>query len=605
MPTNPDIQGCIDVWGYAAATGSWLLGGWVPWTDGVPPQGFLTVSLRFAPEDGGDGGEVSGDALVVATSRADLFGRGVGILLHLPASGLRSGALLSATLHLPGDAAGPAPRMQSIPDTQRLSDRVLSDTLARSLPGQVGEWADRLSEVLARRGFEQQDTLDRLGDRCAFRIDEAIRCGENGVLLDGWLVAAPSGVRAVRLRCGLRSTRLSIGNAAAVGGMRVARPDVLDKYGRALGSHDVRCGFVLFEPHGFEPGCVPFFEIEATGGEVAYARLHWSRLRGLPAIRHALGHLSPRYNDVPRCFDLLGPAIEQLNLARLEPERGYREMMFGAAPAQPRCSVIVPLYGRVDYLEVQVAFLAGGGFAHRHELIYVVDDPEIADAAVHLADTVFRRFGVPIRLLLLDENHGFAPACNAGLGIAAGEAVCFLNSDVFGLEPDWLDRLLSRLDEAELVGPLLLFEDDTVQHGGMGFETVPELGGWWFPTHPGKGSRPDGAAGLSFHPAITGACMVMRRALALELDGFDENFVIGDFEDSDLCLRAAERGARCAVDAGVALYHLERKSQASHEHGWRMNLTLFNAWLHQRRWGARLDVLCDADPVPGALEAVS
>jgi hypothetical protein len=35
---------------------------------------------------------------------------------------------------------------------------------------------------------------------------------------------------------------------------------------------------------------------------------------------------------------------------------------------------------------------------------------------------------------------------------------------------------------------------------------------------------------------------------------------------------------------GVEMYHLERKSQVAPGAGWRMNLTLYNAWVHQRRW---------------------
>ena len=81
----------------------------------------------------------------------------------------------------------------------------------------------------------------------------------------------------------------------------------------------------------------------------------------------------------------------------------------------------------------------------------------------------------------------------------------------------------------------------------------------------------------------------MPRRLANDLGGFDESFVIGDFEDSDLCLRAREAGVASAVDHGVVLYHLERKSQASAAETWRMNVTLFNAWLHQGRWAAKLE----------------
>jgi GT2 family glycosyltransferase len=86
--------------------------------------------------------------------------------------------------------------------------------------------------------------------------------------------------------------------------------------------------------------------------------------------------------------------------------------------------------------------------------------------------------------------------------------------------------------------------------------------------------------------AITGACMVMRRALAEQIGGFDEAYVIGDFEDSDLCLKLRDMELDSAVDHGSKMYHLERKSQAGGEKLWRLNMTAYNAWQHDRRWGA-------------------
>jgi GT2 family glycosyltransferase len=70
----------------------------------------------------------------------------------------------------------------------------------------------------------------------------------------------------------------------------------------------------------------------------------------------------------------------------------------------------------------------------------------------------------------------------------------------------------------------------------------------------------------------------------MQLKGFDESYVVGDFEDSDLCLRVKREGKLCAVDHDVHLYHLERKSQENASESWRRNLTLYNAWVHQRRW---------------------
>ena len=83
-------------------------------------------------------------------------------------------------------------------------------------------------------------------------------------------------------------------------------------------------------------------------------------------------------------------------------------------------------------------------------------------------------------------------------------------------------------------------------------------------------------------------CLVLPRDLLERMGGLDPAFLIGDFEDADLCLRLAAAGRRVAVDHGVRMHHLERQSQAGAEQRWRMNLTLCNAWTHEQRWGATL-----------------
>jgi GT2 family glycosyltransferase len=77
-----------------------------------------------------------------------------------------------------------------------------------------------------------------------------------------------------------------------------------------------------------------------------------------------------------------------------------------------------------------------------------------------------------------------------------------------------------------------------------------------------------------------------------ELGGLSEDYIIGDFEDSDLCLRAAAAGRRNYVALDVELYHLERQSQARiGDAQWRNNLTLYNCWLHDQRWAAQIEKL--------------
>ena len=118
------------------------------------------------------------------------------------------------------------------------------------------------------------------------------------------------------------------------------------------------------------------------------------------------------------------------------------------------------------------------------------------------------------------------------------------------------------------------------------YRPLPEYGDWHFVDHPNKGRRPEAGKGVLIAPVITAACLVMKRDIANDLKGFDESFIIGDFEDADLCQRLSQKGLQCAVDTDVVLHHLERQSQNRLSGHWRMNLTLYNAWLHQRRWFA-------------------
>jgi GT2 family glycosyltransferase len=151
------------------------------------------------------------------------------------------------------------------------------------------------------------------------------------------------------------------------------------------------------------------------------------------------------------------------------------------------------------------------------ELIYVLDDPPRKNDLINLAQRCFRWFGIPMRLVLLPQNVGYGPANNEALRVAHGRYVCFLNSDVLPRDGEWLRRMVGALEadgDLGAVGARLLFEDGTVQHDGMSLRRLPQFGNIPFPLHPGKGQRPPPGRGLRQVEAITGACMVLPRALA-------------------------------------------------------------------------------------------
>jgi GT2 family glycosyltransferase len=134
-----------------------------------------------------------------------------------------------------------------------------------------------------------------------------------------------------------------------------------------------------------------------------------------------------------------------------------------------------------------------------------------------------------------------------------------------------------------------LYEDGSVQHAGMTFRRHAPWGDLWINEHLHKGQSAQGLTGVRKVEAATAACALVDTALYRELGGLSEDFIIGDFEDSDFCLRAVAAGRRNWVALDIELYHLERQSQDRiGEALWRANLTLYNCWQHHQRWAAQL-----------------
>src|SRR5690606_2930480 len=112
-----------------------------------------------------------------------------------------------------------------------------------------------------------------------------------------------------------------------------------------------------------------------------------------------------------------------------------------------------------------------------------------------------------------------------------------------------------------MVGPLLQYPEGSVQHAGMA--ATRQLGnpGLVFSYHPGKGCAWDGGDKASEHPMLTGACLLLRKRDYLAVGGLDENYLVGDFEDSDFSLKLRALGKRLYLVPAARLWHLERQSQ--------------------------------------------
>ena len=418
-------------------------------------------------------------------------------------------------------------------------------------------------ERLLARGFTGRDTLSWLSAPIRMVVARLLPTPK-GLLIQGWLGDPHHAVAQIRLRAG-----------EAVWPLRPGAWFDTENFD-AEGAR----GFIARAPVNTPLG-EAWLDVTLTTGETGTLPLP-AELSTLRSLLAAAGRIPD--SALEHVFgEVLGPALVALNRRHLARPMAVEERRFGTLPAEPRASLVIPLHGRLDMMPVQMALFSACRM-EGDEIIFVLDDPPRREAALAMAQSCLDRFGLPLRLILPAETRGFGPASNLGLRHARGRVVVFLNADAFPRGTDWLDRLVAALEPPDVgaVGARLLYPDGSLQHGGMRMEASAH--GWRFPEHPGKGLRPPPVA-LREVEALTGACLALRREVAEHFGGFDPDYVIGDFEDADLCARLRKAGLRCIMEDRATLVHLERQSQGrADEQAGRWNLTLLNAWSYRQRW---------------------
>jgi GT2 family glycosyltransferase len=256
-------------------------------------------------------------------------------------------------------------------------------------------------------------------------------------------------------------------------------------------------------------------------------------------------------------------------------------IQFGTPPVDPAVSIIVPLYGDIRLVELQLATLADDAEIAGADLIYVLDSPDLAGPLTELSAELHDLYRLPFRLVTLQRHSGYAGANNVGASLSNGRLLVLLNSDVMPRGHGWLSTMVEFYESTQQIGalgPKLLFEDDSIQHAGMYFHAPPGRN-IWENAHYFKGmhsSLPAANAARAV-PAVTGACLMISRDLYLDHDGLLGLYVQGDYEDSDFCLRLRRAGYDNWYLPEVELYHLEGQS---YDLRTRQRNARYNVWLH-------------------------
>lgn len=184
------------------------------------------------------------------------------------------------------------------------------------------------------------------------------------------------------------------------------------------------------------------------------------------------------------------------------------------------------------------------------------------------------------------ENFNFSRMCNEGARNSKSEFILFLNDDVIALAPGWIDALLAPLQDRTVgaAGALLSYPDGRLQHAGMVLGMAEGAG------HIGRGSTILDGEKFCFPfmsrtvSAVTGACLLTRRAIFKRLGQFDEkNFPI-IYSDVDYCLKLKTHGLRCVYTPYAQLIHHEGASREGDFSPRLLEMTLLSARRFRWKW---------------------
>jgi GT2 family glycosyltransferase len=275
---------------------------------------------------------------------------------------------------------------------------------------------------------------------------------------------------------------------------------------------------------------------------------------------------------------------------------------FGPQKSSLRGTIVVCLYGKLEFFFVQNCLFSGLPGIDDYEFVYVCNSPELAEALLREAHSASLMYGLMQRVMILPGNAGFGGANNVAARTARSKRLLMVNPDVFPRDRDWAKKHSELLDavapqQARLFSVPLYYDDGSLMHGGMYFEIDVGLSmsaGGAVPhkicrvEHYGKGAPPDSPQFTRPRPvpAVTGAFISIDRSWFEQLDGFNEDYIFGHYEDADLCLKSMGKGTAPWLH-DIRMWHLEGKGsirQPPHEGG-----SLVNRWLFSRTWAATIE----------------
>lgn len=377
-------------------------------------------------------------------------------------------------------------------------------------------------------------------------------------------------------------------------------PDLL--YGQNCVSHlGVYSKALMDEVGGFREGfegsqdwdlvlrCMERLQPEQIG-HIPKVLYHWRAVAGSTALgvsqksyAHDAGLRALREH-----FARQGLASEVMEIDGLE---GLFRIRHPLPEIAPRVSIIVPTRDRVDLLRQCIDSILARTTYPSYEVV-IVDNQSKELETLEYFESLARNDCV--RVVPHNQPFNYSRINNDAVRQCNSPLICLLNNDIEVISPDWLEELVSHALRPKVgaVGAMLYYPNDTIQHAGVvtGVHGVAAHLYCGMPRgHNGQMARARLTQSMS---AVTGACLLIRRAVYLQVGGLDLSLPVA-FNDIDFCLRLREQGYVNIWTPFAELYHHESATRGLEDTPEKRERFEHEVDFMRRRWAGKLE----ADPV--------
>jgi N-acetylglucosaminyl-diphospho-decaprenol L-rhamnosyltransferase len=216
-------------------------------------------------------------------------------------------------------------------------------------------------------------------------------------------------------------------------------------------------------------------------------------------------------------------------------------------------SIIIVNYNTKKLLGECLDSIYNSEFDQRFEVIII--DNNSSDGSIN-----FIKKNYPFsKLIINDENYGFAKACNQGIKKSKGKYILLINSDS-ELFPDTLKNLKEYLSfgrenpKISIIGGKILNTDGSLQFSMGKFPTILSTFFDMFKPYNKRKVFTWGYDKICEVDWVTGAFMLIDKQLFSSLGLFDETYFMY-YEETDFCLKAKKNGWKVYYYPHASIIH--------------------------------------------------